>query len=60
MVKDTPIHFGKIKKIDNFRIDSLENIAVGKLLALFGRADAKDFLDVYFLLKAKKIINLVI
>lgn len=57
VVRDTPVHFGKIKKIDNFRIDSLENIAVGKLLALFGRADAKDFLDVYFLLKAKKAIT---
>lgn len=57
VVKDTPIHFGKIKKIADFRVDSLENIAVGKLLALFGRADAKDFVDLYFLLKVKKTIT---
>lgn len=57
LVKDTPVHFGKIKKIYNFWVDSLENIAVGKLLALFGRADAKDFVDLYFLLKVKKTID---
>lgn len=56
VVKDTSPHFGKIKKIQNFQIDSLENIAVGKLLALFGRADAKDFVDLYFLLKVKKAV----
>src|SRR3989344_3609542 len=56
-VKDTPVHFGKIKKVSNFQIDSLENIAVGKLLALFGRADAKDFIDMYFILESEKKIT---
>lgn len=55
LVKDVPIHFGKIRKIGQFYIDSLENIAVGKLLAIFGRAAPKDFLDVYFLFKERKL-----
>lgn len=51
IVKDVPIHFGEIKKIDQVYVDSLENIAVGKLLAIFGRTVPKDFIDLYFLLK---------
>lgn len=54
IVKDTPAHFGTLKKIPNIQVDSLENIAVGKLLALFGRADAKDFIDLYFILEIEK------
>lgn len=54
LVKDVPIHFGRIKKVKNVWVDSLENIAAGKLLAAFGRADAKDFIDLYFLFKEKK------
>lgn len=54
VVKDVPIHFGEIKTVDGLPVDSLENIAVGKLLALFGRADAKDFVDLYFLLVKEK------
>ena len=53
-VKDVPIHFGKIKIVDKIRLDSIENIAVNKLLALFGRADAKDFFDLYFLIKVDR------
>lgn len=53
VVKDVPIHFGIIKKVENIRIDSLENIVVGKILAVFGRADAKDFIDLYFLFGKK-------
>lgn len=55
IVKDVPIRFGKTKLINGIVVDSLENIAVGKLLAMFGRANAKDFIDLYFLLKKKKI-----
>lgn len=33
-------------------VDSLENIAVGKLLALYGRAYPRDFVDVYFLINS--------
>ena len=54
VVKDVPIQFGKVKKIKGIWVSSLENIAVNKLLAIFGRTDAKDFIDLYFLLKKKK------
>lgn len=36
------------------RIDSLKDIAANKLLALFGRATLRDFIDVYFLSKKAK------
>lgn len=54
LVKDVPLHFGEIQKFDNYQVDSLENIAVGKLLSVFGRADGKDFIDLYFLLVKDK------
>jgi len=57
IIKDTPPHFGKVENREGVRIDSLENIAVGKLLALFGRADPKDFVDLYFLFEKEKIIG---
>ncbi len=55
IVKDVPVHFGRIRNIGGINIDSLENIAVGKLLAIFGRTAPKDFIDVYFLLKEKEL-----
>lgn len=55
IVKDVPVHFGKIRKVGHVYVDSLENIAVGKLLALFGRTAPKDFIDIYFLLKMSRI-----
>lgn len=54
LVKDVPVHFGEIKNFGLIRVDSVENIAVGKLLALFGRADPKDFIDLFFLLGSEK------
>lgn len=53
-VKDVPIQFGEIKTFNGVRVDSLENITVGKLLALFGRADPKDFVDLYFVFEQAK------
>lgn len=32
-------------------VDDLEDIAANKMLALFGRAEPRDFIDVYFLVK---------
>lgn len=54
VVKDVPVFFGDIKKEGNMNIDSLINIAVGKLLAIFGRVDAKDFIDLFFILEIEK------
>jgi len=36
------------------KIDSLPDLAANKLLALFGRATLRDFVDVYFLVKEAK------
>lgn len=47
-------HFGELQEFAGLPVDSLEDIAVGKLLALFGRADPKDFVDLYFLLAVEK------
>src|SRR3989338_6144620 len=57
VIKGTPVHFGKTQEVNNITVDSLENIAVGKLLALYGRAEAKDFVDLYFLLEIEKKID---
>ena len=50
IVKDIPVHFGKIIKKGIIKIDSLENIGSNKILAILGRSDAKDFIDLYFIL----------
>ncbi len=53
IVRDAPPHFGEVNvQSDGVVVDSLENIAVGKLLALYGRAYPRDFVDVYFLLRS--------
>jgi|SRR3989344_2071463 len=54
LVKDVPVQFGKIKKVRGVFVDSIENIAVNRLLAIFGRTDAKDFVDLYFILHSYK------
>lgn len=51
LVKDIPVHFGQIKTEGVVRIDSIENIGSNKVLAIFGRTEAKDFIDLYFILK---------
>ena len=55
IVKDIPVHFGKIIKKGVVKIDSLENIGSNKILAILGRSDAKDFIDLYFILTKTKL-----
>jgi predicted nucleotidyltransferase component of viral defense system len=50
LVKDIPVHFGDLLTRDEVRLDSLENIGSNKVLAIFGRTDAKDFIDLYWIL----------
>ena len=50
-VKDIPVHFGDLLTKDGVRLDSLENIGSNKVLAVFGRTDAKDFIDLYWILQ---------
>lgn len=50
------------KKWQGLTIDSLEDIAANKVMALFDRIDPKDLVDIYFLLKKfqpKKLLELV-
>lgn len=48
---DSPYRLDKTKEIEGMIVDSLLDIAAGKMLALFGRAAERDFVDIYFLVK---------
>lgn len=53
---DSPFRFEQpfeSKEIRGLKVDSLIDIATNKLLALFGRAAIRDFIDVYFLVKER-------
>lgn len=53
LVKEQKVHFGKIKTFDKIRVDSVENIGSNKITAIFNRTEAKDFIDLYFILSKK-------
>lgn len=55
-VKDVSVRFGKVVNRKGVKLDSLENIAVNKILAVFGRTEAKDFIDLHFLLEGEKFV----
>ncbi len=46
-VQEQPKHFGKIEIVDTVAVDSLINIATNKILAVFGRLEVKDYIDLY-------------
>lgn len=51
---DSPFRFEQpaaLGEIPGLKVDSLIDIATNKLLALFGRAELRDFVDIYFLVK---------
>ncbi|OGP76283.1 MAG: hypothetical protein A2V86_15120 [Deltaproteobacteria bacterium RBG_16_49_23] len=51
---DSPFRFeqpSEFEEIPGVKVDSLIDIATNKLLTLFGRAELRDFIDVYFLIK---------
>jgi hypothetical protein len=52
LVQDVGPQFGERLVVDGIIVDSLENIAANKVTAIFGRTDAKDFVDLYFILQA--------
>ena len=51
LVRDAGAQFGEHSRFGNVVVDSLLNIAVNKVTAVFGRVAAKDFVDLYFLLQ---------
>ena len=50
LVRDIDVQFGERRRVSGVIVDSLLNIAVNKVVAIFGRADVKDLVDLYFLL----------
>lgn len=56
LAQDTPYRIEPLKQFLEYpklNVDSLIDISTNKLLALFGRATLRDFIDVYFLIKQK-------
>ena len=49
----------KVRKLKNIFIDTKENIAVNKLTAVYTRKTAKDFFDLYFLLREFDLTTLL-
>jgi predicted nucleotidyltransferase component of viral defense system len=52
---DSPYMLSALHEKDGLRIHSLEDIAAGKLLALYGRAEERDFIDIYCIVRDGKI-----
>ena len=48
-----------IRSIDNIRLAAIEDIAAMKLAAIAGRGSKKDFIDIYFLLQAYTLEELL-
>ena len=59
LAQDSPFRFESPAEFPDFpglKVDHLKDIASNKLLALFGRATLRDFIDVYTLI-ARKIVS---
>lgn len=61
LVRDIDFRVGSPQLIDGTMVDDIKNIAVNKVLAIYGRLDAKDYIDLYFMIKdnPKKILELI-
>ncbi|MBI4036033.1 nucleotidyl transferase AbiEii/AbiGii toxin family protein [Candidatus Daviesbacteria bacterium] len=53
LVREQKVHFGEIKTFGKIKVDSIENIGSNKITAIFGRTEAKDFIDLYLILQKK-------
>jgi len=60
-VSDVPFRKGSVIRKNTWRINTLENMILNKISAIFGRLDPKDYVDLYFLLKGreKEILSLL-
>lgn len=52
---DSPFTLAEDREEEGIKVHSLQDIAAGKLLALYGRAEERDFIDIYLLDKRGKI-----
>ena len=48
---DSPFMLAPLSEKEGLRIHSFEDIAAGKLLALYGRAEERDFVDIYCIVR---------
>lgn len=55
LVRDVDFRLGSPQLKSAFMVDSPQNIALNKVLAIYGRLDPKDYVDLYFL---KPFLNL--
>lgn len=53
LVRDVDFRIGVPELIDGIMVDNVKNIAINKVLAIYSRFDAKDYVDLYFLYKDK-------
>lgn len=51
-VRDSGPSFGEALRQGRVRVDALENIGANKILALFGRAAVRDYIDLYVILQS--------
>ena len=52
MVRDFGPQYGEHVRLGAVIVDSIENIGANKLTAILGRTEPKDFVDLYFILRA--------
>ncbi len=55
VVADVGFRVGAPELIEDYMVDSFKNIAINKVCALLGRLDAKDYIDLYFILHHEKL-----
>ena len=60
-VRDVPFRVGVPFQKGTWRVDTLENILLNKVTTVLSRLDAKDYVDLYFLLKERpeRILSLL-
>jgi len=51
LVRDFGPQYGQHSTVGDIVVDSIENIGANKLTAILGRTEAKDFVDLYFILQ---------
>lgn len=53
LVRDVDFRIGAPELIGDIMVDNIKNITMNKVLAIYGRLDAKDYVDLYFICKDK-------
>jgi hypothetical protein len=52
MVREFGPRYGELQTVQGTIVDTIENIGANKITAIFGRTEAKDFVDLYFITQA--------